>query len=310
MSKVILTAALTGAMTVPTQTPHLPLTPEQIIADAVACAEAGATAVHIHARDPQTGLPSHDQEVFGQILKGIKAETDLVVCPTTGGGIYMSPEQRLQVVSTWKPEIATCNMGSINFSIHTIAKRFKSEDYRYDWEEEYVKKTEDFIFPNTFRSIKIFAQTMYEAGTHPEFELYDVGHIYNLAYLIDEGIIKTPVWMQFVMGVLGGIRATVYDLTHMLNTADRVIGREHYRWSVIGVGYPHEFHINTVAMMMGGHVRVGLEDNLFVRRRQFGTNAQLVERMKRIAEEFEYEIATPADMRALIGLKGLENVGY
>jgi uncharacterized protein (DUF849 family) len=310
MDKLIVTAALTGAMTVPTQTPHLPITPEEIIADALACAEAGATAIHIHARDPQTGLPTHDQEVFGQILKGIKAHSDVIVCPTTGGGIYMTPEQRVQVVSTWKPEMATCNMGSINFSIHPIAKRFGPEDWRYEWEEEYVRKTEDFIFRNTFSSIKTFVQTMYANDTHPEFELYDVGHIYNLAYLISEGVIKTPVWMQFVLGVLGGIRATVYDLTHMLNTADRVIGRDNYKWSVIGVGYPHEFHINTVALMMGGHVRVGLEDNLFVRRKQFGTNAQLVERMVRIAHEFEREIATPAEARAYIGLKGLENVGY
>jgi uncharacterized protein (DUF849 family) len=310
MDKLILTAALTGAMTVPTQTPHLPITPEEIIADALACAEAGATAIHIHARDPQTGLPTHDQAVFGQILKGIKAESDVIVCPTTGGGIYMNAEQRVQVVQTWKPEMATCNMGSINFSIHPVARRFAAEDWRYGWEEEYVRNTEDFIFRNTFKSIKTFVEMMYANGTHPEFELYDVGHIYNLAYLIGEGVIRTPVWMQFVLGVLGGIRATVYDLTHMLNTADRVIGRENYKWSVIGVGYPHEFHINTVAMMMGGHVRVGLEDNLFVQRKVFGTNRQLVERMVRIAHEFEREIATPEEARAYIGLKGLENVGY
>lgn len=310
MDKLIITAALTGAMTFPVQTPHLPITPQQIIDDAVASAEAGAAVVHIHARDPQTAFPSHDQEVFGEILKGIKEQSDVVVCTTTGGGIHMTPEQRLRVVSTWKPEMATCNMGSINFAVHQIARRFESEDYRYDWEEEYIKRTEDFIFPNTFKSIKVFLKTMQEAGTRPEFELYDVGHIYNLAHLIDEGLVETPVWMQFVMGVLGGIRATVFDLTHMVNTADRVIGRENYRWSVIGVGYPHEFRINTVGMILGGHVRVGLEDNLFVRRKQFATNAQLVERMRRIAEEFEREIAAPADVRQFLTLKGLENVGY
>ncbi|RMF80490.1 MAG: 3-keto-5-aminohexanoate cleavage protein [Chloroflexi bacterium] len=310
MNKVIITAALTGAMTVPTQTPYLPITPDEIAADAEACAEGGAAVVHVHARDPENGLPTSDQEIFGEILQKIKERTDLVVCTTTGGGIYMKPEQRVQVVHSWEPELATCNMGSINFSVHRVARRYQSSDYRYDWEEAYLKNTEDFIFPNTFKSIKVFLDYMKQAKTRPEFELYDVGHIYNLAYLIDEGIVETPVWMQFVLGVMGGIRATVYDLIHMVNTADRVIGHDNYNWSVIGVGYPHEFEVNTVAMMLGGHVRVGLEDNIFVRRKTLGTNAQLVERMAKLAHEFEHELATPADVRKFLNLKGLENVGY
>ena len=310
MQKTIITAAITGAMTVPTQTEHLPLSVDELIADAVACAEAGAASIHIHARDPETAAPSHNQDVFGAVLKGIKERCDVVVVPTTGGGIHMTPEQRLQVVSTWRPEMATCNMGSINFSIHRVARRYQPEDWRYDWEEAYVKDTENFIFPNTFRSMKTFIETMNASNTRPEFELYDVGHIYNLAYFVEQGLVQTPVWLQFVMGVMGGIRATIYDLVHMINTADRVIGRENYNWSVIGVGYPNEFELATTAMFLGGHVRVGLEDNLFVRRKQLGTNAQLVERMRRIAEEFEREIATPADMREFLGLKGLDAVGY
>ena len=310
MDKLILTAAITGAMTVPTQTPHLPLTPQQLIDDAVACAEAGAASVHIHARDRQDASPTHDQSVFGEVLRGIRERCDVVVVPTTGGGVLMTPQQRLQVVTSWAPEMATCNMGSLNFSIHRVARRYNSEDWKYDWEEAYVRGTEDHIFPNTFRSIGTFIATMNEEDTRPEFELYDVGHIYNLAHFIDQGLVRMPVWLQFVLGVTGGIRATIYDLVHMLNTADRVIGRENYNWSVIGVGYPQEFEIATTAMFLGGHVRVGLEDNLFVRRRQLASNVELVQRMRGIAEEFERELATPADVRAFLGLKGLDAVGY
>lgn len=310
MDKLILTAAITGAMTLPTQTEYLPLSPQQLIDDAVACAAAGAASIHVHGRDPVDAAPSHDQEVFGQVLRGIRERCDAVVVPTTGGGIHMTPEQRLQVVSTWQPEMATCNMGSINFSIHRVARRYRSEDWKYDWEEDYVKGTENFIFPNTFRSIRTFIDTMNANATRPEFELYDVGHIYNLEHFIAQGIVRTPLWLQFVLGVTGGIRATIYDLVHMLNTADRVIGRENYNWSVIGVGYPQQFEIATTAMFLGGHVRVGLEDNLFVRRRQLASNVELVTRMRSIAEEFERELATPAELRDFLGLKGLDAVGY
>lgn len=309
-NKVIITAALTGAATVPSQSSHIPITPEEIARDALACAAAGAAVVHVHARDPHNGRPTGDMGIFGDILRRIKAESDVVVCTTTGGGFHMTSEERVRVVPTYKPELATCNMGSINFAIHTAARHFKSEDYRYDWEEAYLKDSEDFIFPNTFRGIKTYIRYMDEAGTRPEFELYDVGHIYNMAHLIEIGVIKTPIWMQFVMGVLGGIQPTVQDLVTMVNTADRVIGRDNYNWSVIGVGYPKEFELATVAMFMGGHVRVGLEDNLFVRRRTPGTNRDLVERMAGIVREFEREPATPADVRQFLGLKGVEQVGY
>jgi uncharacterized protein (DUF849 family) len=194
--------------------------------------------------------------------------------------------------------------------VYMAARHYTKSDYQYDWEEQYLLDSEDFIFPNTFRSIKTFTQYMRESNTRPEFELYDVGHIYNLAHLIETGDIQTPVWMQFVMGVLGGIRATIPDLVHMIDTADRVIGKENYHWSVIGVGYPSEFELGTVAMMLGGHVRVGLEDNIFVRRKTLGTNADLVKRMAGIAHEFERELATPDEVRQFLSLKGVENVGY
>ncbi len=310
MNKLIITAAVTGAVTVPTQTPYLPITPQQIIDDAVACGAAGAAVVHVHARDPQTGEPSGDMALFGEILSGIKARSNVVICATTGGGFNMTPEQRVRVVPTWKPELASCNMGSMNFALHPITRRYQSEDYKFAWEEPYLKNSENTIFPNTFLGIRTYLDFMREAGTRPEFELYDVGHIYNLAHMLDAGHVQTPVWMQFVMGVLGGIRGTVPDLVHMLNTADRVIGHDNYNFSVLGVGYPGEFELGTVAMLMGGHVRVGLEDNLFVRRKTLGTNAQLVERMRRIAEEFEREIAQPDDVRAFLNLKGSANTGF
>ncbi len=310
MRKVIITAALTGAITVPTQTPHLPWTPERLAEDAALCAEAGAAVIHVHARDPQTGAPSSDMEIYGEILQAIKARTDAVICTSTGGSFAMTPAERVRVVPTWKPELASCNMGSLNFSFHTIARRFKDEDYRFDWEKPWLEGSEDAIFPNTFRSIKHFIQEMKKAGTRPEFEIYDVGHLYNLDFLIREGVVEKPLWLQFVMGVLGGIRPTVYDLTHLLETANRLFGQENYSWSVIGAGYPHQFNMGTVAIIMGGHARVGLEDNIFLRRGVFARNHELVEKMVDIAAQFEREPATPAEVREFLGLKGLENVGF
>lgn len=310
MKKLIVTAALTGAVTVPTQTPYLPYTPEQLAEDAELCARAGAAIVHVHARDPQTGAPSSDMEIFGEILKAIKARTDVVVCTTTGGGVGMSPADRVRVVPTWKPELATCNMGSMNFSVHPIARRFKEEDYKFPWEKAWLEGSEDFIFPNTFASIKHFLLEMKKTSTRPEFEIYDVGHLYNLHFMLQEGLVETPIWMQFVMGVLGGIRATLYDLMHMLNTANRLFGPENYHWSVIGAGYPYQFHMCTAAIMLGGHARVGLEDNIFLKRGVFARNHELVEKIVRIAGEFDRKIATPAEVREFLGLKGIENVGY
>ena len=310
MRKIIITAALTGAITVPTQTPHLPWTPERLAEDAALCAEAGAAVIHVHARDPQTGAPSSDMEIYGEILQAIKARTDAVICTSTGGSFAMTPAERVRVVPTWKPELASCNMGSLNFSFHTIARRFKDEDYRFDWEKPWLEGSEDAIFPNTFRSIKHFIQEMKKAGTRPEFEIYDVGHLYNLDFLIREGVVEKPLWLQFVMGVLGGIRPTVYDLTHLLETANRLFGQENYSWSVIGAGYPHQFNMGTVAVIMGGHARVGLEDNIFLRRGVFARNHELVEKMVDIAAQFEREPATPAEVREFLGLKGLENVGF
>ena len=311
MEKLIITAALTGNITLPTQTPYLPLTPQQIIDDAVRAANAGAASVHIHGRDPKTARPTTDPAVYREIAAGIKARSNVIVCITTGGTAYMAPEERAQVVPALKPELATFNMGTINFSIHPIADRYKDEDYKYPWEKEFALSTKDFIFRNTFGDIEKLMQMMKENNTKPEFELYDVGHIYNLNFLVRRGIIKFPVWLQFVTGILGGIGANVDEVVHMKQTADRLLGADNYVWSVIGAGYPAEFNLATLGIMMGGHARVGFEDNIFIEKGVLAkSNAELVEKLVRIARELGREIATPDEARKILGLKGKDKVDY
>jgi len=310
MDKLILTAALTGAITVPTQTPHLPYTIEGLAEDAIACAKAGATSIHVHARNPANGRPSSDPEIVRQIVTRIKAGCDAIICITTGGGMGMTPQERLRGVALCQPELGTFNLGSMNFSMHPVARRYRTEDWLEDWEQEYVEGTKDFIFRNTFGDMEVFASTMKEKNVKPEFEAYDVGHLYNLKFLEKSGLVEPPYWIQFVLGVLGGLAATPEDLIVMKQTADRLLGAENYRWSVIGVGYPMEFNMAMMAIMLGGHVRVGLEDNIFVRRGVLATNTDLVEKVKRLAAEFEREIASPAEAREILGLKGLEAVRF
>jgi len=311
MEKLIITAALTGNITLPTQTPHLPLTPQQIIDDAVRAADAGAASVHIHGRDPKTAKPTTDPAVYREIAAGIKARSNVIVCITTGGTAYMTPEERARVVPALKPELATFNMGTINFSIHPIADRYKDEDYKFPWEKEFAVSTKDFIFRNTFGDIEKLMQMMKENNTKPEFELYDVGHLYNLNFLVKRNIIHFPVWLQFVTGILGGIGANVDEVVHMKQTADRLLGTDNYIWSVIGAGYPAEFHLATLAIMMGGHARVGMEDNIFVAKGVLAkSNAELVEKVVRIARELGREIATPDEARKILGLKGRAQVNY
>ena len=310
MEKLILTTALTGAITVPTQTPHLQYTIEGIANDAIDCAQAGSTSVHIHARDPENGRPSSDPEIVRRIVTRIKQGCDVIICITTGGGMGMTPQERLRATASCQPELASFNLGSMNFSMHPVARRYEPEDWQFDWEQGYVEGTKGFIFRNTFEDMEVFVNTMKEKNVKPEFEAYDVGHLYNLKYLEKSGFVEPPYWMQFVLGVLGGLAATPEDLITMKQTADRLFGPENYRWSVIGVGYPQEFNMATMAIMMGGHVRVGLEDNIFVRRGILTTNVDLVEKVKRIAAEFEREVATPDEAREMLGLKGLDAVNF
>ena len=310
MEKLILTTALTGAITVPTQTPHLPFTIDGIADDAIACAKAGSTSIHIHARNPENGQPSSDPELVRKIVTRIKEGCDAIICITTGGGMGMTPQERLRGASSCQPELASFNLGSMNFSMHPVARRYKPEDWKFDWEQEYVEGTKNFIFRNTFGDMEVFVVTMKENNIKPEFEAYDVGQLNNLKFMERSGLVEPPYWVQFVLGVLGGLAATPEDLITMKQTADRLLGPENYRWSVIGVGYPMEFNMAAMAIMMGGHVRVGLEDNIFVRRKELATNVDLVEKVIRIANEFEREVATPTEAREMLGLKGLGQVNF
>lgn len=311
MDKCIITCAMTGNITLPTQTDALPMTPDEIAADAKACADAGAASIHIHARDPETGRPTTDPAVFREIAARIKAKTDAIVCITTGGTMYMTAEERARAVPDLKPELATFNMGSINFSIHPITKRYKDEDYKYPWEKEFAESTKEFIFKNTFGDIEKLINLMYANGTKPEFELYDVGHLYNMQYYVRQGMIKTPIWMQFVTGIMGGIGADVHNIMFMKDTADRLIGEDNYQWSVIGAGYPAEFNLAALSVIMGGHVRVGLEDNIFISKGVLAkSNAELVEKAARLIRELGREVATPEEARQMLGLKGKDAVGF
>ncbi len=311
MDKLIITAALTGNVTLPVQTPYLPTTPKQIIDDAVRAAEAGAASVHIHARDPVTAKPTTDPEVYREIAAGIKARSNAIVCVTTGGVTGMTADQRVRVVPNLKPELATFNAGSMNFSIHPIVARYKDEDFRYDWEKDFALGLKEYVFSNNFADMEVFCTTMRENGTKPELEAYDVGHIYNIRYLMRQKLLDFPIWMQFVTGVLGGIGSGIEDALYMKQTADRLIGADNYKWSVIGAGYPAEFHLDTLAVMMGGHERVGMEDNIFIEKGVLcKSNAELVAKVVRIARELGREVATPDEARAILGLKGRDNVNY
>ena len=311
MEKLIITAAITGNITLPVQTPYLPLTPQQIIDDAVRAANAGAASVHIHGRDPKTARPTTEPAVYKEIATGIKAKSNVIVCVTTGGTADMTPAQRAQVVPALKPELATFNMGSINFSIHPIADRYKDEDYKYPWEKDFAAGTKDFIFRNTFGDIEKLVQIMQENNTKSEFEVYDVGHLYNINFLVRRKVIKFPIWLQFVTGILGGIGANIEEAVHLKQTADRLFGPENYVWSIIGAGYPAEFNLATLAIMMGGNARVGMEDNIFIEKGVLcKSNADLVEKVVRIAKELGREIATPDEARRILGLKGKDKVNY
>ncbi len=311
MEKLIITAALTGNITLPTQTPYLPLTPQQIAEEAKRCADAGAASVHIHGRDPKTGKPTTDPAVYREIATLIKSKNNVIVCVTTGGTMEMTAAERIRVVPALKPELATFNMGSINFSIHPIVERYKDSDYKYPWEKDFALGTKDFIFRNTFGDIEHFCKTMNENNTKPEHEAYDVGHLYNINYCVRRKLVQFPIWLQFVTGILGGIGAELESIMYMKQTCDRLFGPENYKWSAIGAGYPAEFNLATLAIMMGGHARVGMEDNIFIERGVLAkSNAELVEKIVRIAKELGRDIATPDEARVILNLKGKDKVNF
>lgn len=308
MRKVIITAAITGATTMPSQSDYLPITPEQIAGEAVRACAAGASVVHIHGRDPADGSPSSDLNIFRQIVTSVKSQCDVVICTSTGGGAGMTLEERVSVVPELQPELASFNCGSMNFGIFPVASRIKS--FKYQWEKPFLEKTRDFVFKNTFYDMEYACSIMYNYGTKPELEIYDLGQLYNVRYLLSQGVLRKPIHLQFVMGVLGGIGNGPEDLMHMKETSDRLFGSD-YTWSVIGVGYPAEFHLGAMAVILGGHVRVGLEDNLRLDYNNMArSNAELVEKAVRIVRELGFDIATPGEARQMLNLKGQGGVNF
>ncbi|WP_368646503.1 3-keto-5-aminohexanoate cleavage protein [Castellaniella ginsengisoli] len=307
--KVIITCAVTGGIHTPSMSPHLPLTPGQIAQQAIAAAEAGAAILHLHARDPADGRPTPDPAVFQQFVPRIKAATDAVINITTGGTTRMSLAERLAYPLQARPEMCSLNMGSMNFSIHPVARRI--DTWKHDWEKPYVEGMEDQIFRNSFKDIAQILRTLGQThGTRFEFECYDVGHLYNLAHFVDEGLVQGPLFIQFILGVLGGVGADPANLTHMRGVADHLFGRDQYRFSVLGAGR-HQMALSAMSAVMGGNVRVGLEDSLFLSRGELApSNADQVRKIRRILEELSLEIATPEDARRMLALKGAEAVGF
>ena len=306
--KTIITCAITGAIHTPTMSDALPYTPDDIAHQAMDAAEAGASILHLHTRNPETGAVSIDPEDFAPFLPRIKQATNSVVNISTGGSLKTSIEDRIAPAQRFSPEMCSLNMGSMNFSFHPLAKRYES--WKFDWEKEYVENSDTYIFRNTFRDIGTVAKAL--GGEHDvkfEHECYDVGHLYNLKFCMDTGMFKAPVFIQFIFGILGGIGPEVDNLIFMKRTADRLFGDD-YRWSVLGAGAA-QMPLATTASQMGGNVRVGLEDSLFISRGELAqSNAQQVTKIKRIVEDLGCEVATPDEAREILALKGGDRVNF
>jgi uncharacterized protein (DUF849 family) len=306
--KVIITCAITGGMTVPTQSEAIPVTVDEIIEAGVQAAEAGAAVLHIHVREEATGRPVQDPELFGRVLSGLSQRTDAVLQTTTGGGQGMTVEERGAIVPRFKPEMATLNAGSMNFGLYPIAARNLPFQ---DWEREYLESTRDYVFRNTFAGITYLAGLMRDAGTRPEIEIYDLGQLYNLRQLVNDGVVEPPFSLQFVLGVLGGSSSEPDHLIYLLRTAERLFGAGSFTWSAAGVGYPAEFELAALGLMLGGNIRVGLEDNLRVRRTaRAKTNAELVGKAVQLAGLFDKTPASPAEAREYLRLKGADRVAF
>jgi uncharacterized protein (DUF849 family) len=305
--KVIITCAVTGSIHTPSMSPHLPVTAQEIADAAIGAAEAGAAIVHLHARDPETGLPDQSPAAFEPFLKVIKQRSDCVVNITTGGASTMTIEERLQPVASFKPEVASLNMGSMNFGLYPMLGRFK--EFRHDWERPYLEGSRDRIFRNTFADIENILTTCAENGTRFEIECYDIGHLYTLAHFVDRGLVKPPFFVQSVFGILGGIGAHAEDVAHMKRTADRLFG-DQYSWSVLGAG-ANQMRIAAQSIAMGGNVRVGLEDSLWAGPGRMATsNAEQVRIVRGLIEGLGLEVATPADARDILQLKGADKVAF
>lgn len=306
-AKVIITCAITGSIHTPSMSPHLPVTAEEIAEAAIGAAEAGAAIVHLHARDPRTGKPVQSEEAFRPFLQVIKQRSDCVVNITTGGAMTMTVEERVRPAAALKPEVASLNMGTMNFGLYPMLDRFK--DFKHDWERPYLEGSRTGMFKNTFADIEYILTTCAENGTRFEIECYDIGHLYTLAHFADRGIVKPPFFVQSVFGILGGIGPHPEDVAHMKRTADRLFG-DRYRWSVLGAGR-HQMPIIAMAAAMGGNVRVGLEDSLWLGRGRMATsNAEQVRAARQIVEGIGLEIASPDEAREILELKGGDRVGF
>ena len=305
--KVIVTCAITGGIHTPSMSPHLPVTPKQIEDEAVAAAEAGASIVHLHARDPENGKPSQEPALFRQFLPQIAERSDAIINITTGGAPNMLVEERLQPALQLKPEVASLNMGSMNFGLYPMLARQK--EFKYDWEQPYLEGSEDRVFRNTFKEIRYILESCADNGTRFEIECYDTSHLYTAAHFIDRGILKPPFFIQSVFGLLGGIGTHPDDVMHMRRTAERLFGNDYY-WSVLGAGRS-QMPLATMSATMGGNVRVGLEDSLWDGPGKLATsNAQQVNRIVTVLKSLNLEVATPDETRTMLQLKGKKNVAF
>jgi uncharacterized protein (DUF849 family) len=306
---VIITCAPTGGIHTPTMSEHLPITPAEIARASIDAAEAGASIIHLHARDPETGKPDPRPETFQQFLPVIKQSTDAVINVSTGAGLGMSMDDRLRAATEASPEMASLNMGSMNFGIFPLLEKYK--DWKFDWEPEFLGMTRDFIFPNTFATIEYALKELGQKhGTKFEFECYDLGHLYNVKHFVDQGLIKPPFFIQFVLGILGGAGAELENLQHMNRMADKLFGPENYEWSVLGAGR-HQMPMATQAALLGGNLRVGLEDSLFIGKGELAvSNAQQVEKIRTIVEALGLDVAKPDEARERLGLKGGDQVAF
>ena len=310
MSKpVIITCAVTGAIHTPTMSPYLPVTPSEIAEASIEAAEAGASIIHLHARDPEDGRPDPRPETFMQFLPRIKQATDAVLNISTGGGFNMTMDERLLAATTTSAEMASLNMGSMNFGTFPLLEKFSN--WKHEWEPELLAKTKDFIFPNTFATIEYALKELGEGhGTRFKFECYDLGHLYNLAYFVDKGMIKPPFFIQMVFGILGGMGADPDNMSHLHMTAKKLFGEENYEWSVLAAGR-HQMAFATQSAMLGGNLRVGLEDSLYIGRGELAkSSAEQVRRIRSIIENLGMTVATPAEARERLALKGGDQVAF
>jgi len=305
--KVIITCAPTGAIHTPSMSPNLPVTAEEIATAAIDAAKAGAAILHLHARDPKDGRPTQDPDFFRPFLADIKEQTDAVVNITTGGSPHMTVDERMRPAMTFKPELASLNMGSMNFGLFPMLDRFKT--FEHEWERQHLENSRDLVFKNTYQDIEAILRKGADNGTRFEFECYDISHLYSLSHFVERGLVKGPIFVQSVFGILGGIGPDPEDLMHMRRTADRLFG-DRYQWSILGAGR-HQIPLATIGASMGSHVRVGLEDSLWIAPKQLAaSSAEQVTRIRTILEALNLQVATPDEARTILGLKGGDQVDF